>query len=124
MTRRRSIVAAVCMLCLLWPALGWAHARLIKSVPGRQATLASAPSRVQLWFNERLEGHFCNLSVWDQDGKQVDLGDVEVTSANPKQLSVGVPSLGPGTYRVKFRVLSVDGHIVESEFPFTIRGRR
>ena len=29
--------------------------------------------------------------------------------------------LPPGRYLVKFRVLSVDGHIVEDQFPFTIK---
>jgi methionine-rich copper-binding protein CopC len=34
---------------------------------------------------------------------------------------VGVNPLAPGQYRIRFRVLSVDGHIVEDEFHFTIR---
>jgi methionine-rich copper-binding protein CopC len=38
-----------------------------------------------------------------------------------KRLSVGVSPLAPGTYTVRYRVLSVDGHVVESEFSFTIR---
>ncbi len=124
MTQLCRIAAAVLILCMFSPAVSWAHARLVRSAPARHATLASAPARVQLWFNEPLEGHFCNLSVWDQTGKQVDQGDVEVTSADSKLVSVGVPPLGPGIYLVKFRVLSVDGHIVESEFPFTIRRKR
>jgi methionine-rich copper-binding protein CopC len=37
---------------------------------------------------------------------------------------VGIPTLPAGTYTVKFRVLSVDGHIVEAEFPFSVRGRQ
>jgi methionine-rich copper-binding protein CopC len=32
-----------------------------------------------------------------------------------------VNPLPPGQYKVRFRVLSVDGHVVEEEFPFTIR---
>jgi methionine-rich copper-binding protein CopC len=35
---------------------------------------------------------------------------------------VGLRRLTPGTYTVRFRVLSVDGHVVENEFPFTLRG--
>jgi methionine-rich copper-binding protein CopC len=37
-------------------------------------------------------------------------------------LSIGVPALPAGVYTVKYRVLSVDGHIVEAEFAFTVRG--
>jgi methionine-rich copper-binding protein CopC len=38
-------------------------------------------------------------------------------------LSVSLPALSPGTYTVRYRVLSVDGHVVEGEFPFAVRGR-
>jgi methionine-rich copper-binding protein CopC len=76
---------------------------------------------VELWFNERLEPAFSRLSVWDRAGAQVDLKDVQVGSDDAKRLSVSLPPLEPGVYVVKFRVLSVDGHVVEREFSFTIR---
>src|SRR5262249_54983020 len=100
---------------------GWTHAYLVKSSPARRAVLSRAPAQVQLWFNEWLEAQFSCLSVWDAAGKQVDNGNVQVELDDPKKLSVGVPPLAPGTYKVRYRVLSVDGHVVESEFPFTLR---
>jgi copper resistance protein C len=100
---------------------GWTHAYPVKSSPARRAVLSRAPAQVQLWFNEWLEAQFSHLSVWDAAGKQVDSGNVQVEPDDPKQLSVGVPQLAPGTYKVRYRVLSVDGHVVESEFPFTLR---
>jgi methionine-rich copper-binding protein CopC len=108
------------MLCL--PTSVGAHAGLVKSVPARRAVLARVPARVQLWFNERLEAHFCSLSVWNAGGQQVDSGDVQVGPDDPKTLSVGLTALTPGTYTVQYRVLSVDGHIVENQFPFTVQG--
>jgi copper resistance protein C len=101
--------------------MDWTHAYLVKSSPARRAVRSRAPAHVQLWFNERLEAQFSHLTVWDADGRQVDSGNAQVGPEDPKQLSVGVPPLAPGTYKVRYRVLSVDGHIVESEFPFTLR---
>ncbi len=120
--RRAVLGAAVLVTVLLIPAAASAHASLVKSVPGRRAALTTSPTRVQLWFNERLEPAFSRLSVWEAGGKQVDARDVQVDAQDPKLLSVGVPVLQPGRYTVRFRVLSVDGHVVESEFPFTVRG--
>jgi hypothetical protein len=40
-----------------------------------------------------------------------------------KRLSVTLPPLPPGAYTVRYRVLSVDGHVVDSSFSFTIRDR-
>jgi len=121
MKRSRSIGVGLLSLLLLAAARGWTHAYLVKSVPARRAVLSKPPVRVQLWFNERLEARFSHLSVWDAEGKQVDSGDLQIAPDDPKNLSVGVLALKPRTYTVKFRVLSVDGHIVESQFPFTLR---
>ena len=40
-----------------------------------------------------------------------------------KRLSVTLPPLPPGTYSVRYRVLSVDGHVIDSSFSFTIRDK-
>ena len=79
----------------------------------------SSPARVMLWCNERLEAQFSQLSVWNRAGEQMDTHDIQVGPDDPKKLFVGLPALSAGTYTVKFRVLSVDGHVVEAEFPFT-----
>jgi methionine-rich copper-binding protein CopC len=113
--------ATVLLLLAVAPQPGFPHASLVRSAPARRAILVSAPTRVQLWFSERLEGEFSRLSVWDATGRQVDSRDVQVDAADPKKLSVGLPALAAGAYVVRFRVLSVDGHIVEAEFPFTVR---
>lgn len=117
--RRRLGIAALGLLLLATPA--WPHASLVRSSPSRRATLTTAPDRVQLWFSEAIEPKFSSLSVWDAAGQRVDLGDGRVDPEEPKRLTVGLKPLGRGVYRVRFRVLSVDGHVVESEFPFTLR---
>jgi methionine-rich copper-binding protein CopC len=117
--RRRLAMMASILLLLATPA--WPHASLVRSSPGRRATITTAPDRVQLWFNEAIEPKFSSVSVWDASGRQVDLGDTRVEPDDPQRLIVGLKPLTRGTYKVCFRVLSVDGHVVESEFPFTLR---
>ncbi|MGH2650070.1 MAG: copper resistance CopC family protein [Actinomycetota bacterium] len=119
--RRRAARVGWVLALVLTPALAVPHAFLVKSIPARRAVLVRAPERVQLWFNERLEPQFSRVSVWDAGGRQMDLADVQAGPDDPKRLSVGIPPLAAGTYVVKFRVLSVDGHVVEDQFPFTLR---
>jgi len=109
------------LLFMLSPSLAAAHAYLVKSVPAGRATLFTSPGKIQLWFNERLESRYSSASVLDSDGKRVDLDNAQVSSDDPTQLAIGVKQLQSGRYTVKFRVLSVDGHVVEQSFPFTIR---
>jgi methionine-rich copper-binding protein CopC len=44
-----------------------------------------------------------------------------VDPEDAKRLTVSLMPLRPGVYRVRFRVLSVDGHVVETDFTFTLR---
>jgi methionine-rich copper-binding protein CopC len=128
MRLRRLLSRRLAVLLVGWvlvvPVVAGAHAQLVKSAPARRAALARSPERVQLWFNEALEPSFARLTVVDAGGARVDEGDASVEPDDPKALSVKVRALEPGTYTVKFRVLSVDGHVVESDFPFTVRPRR
>lgn len=122
MSARPALVVLLALSVSLLPAECWAHAYLVRASPAARATVTRSPDHVQLWFNERLEPAYSGVSVWDRGGHRVDAGDVEVGAGDATRLSVGVPPLPSGTYTVKYRVLSVDGHVVEAQFEFTVRG--
>jgi methionine-rich copper-binding protein CopC len=46
---------------------------------------------------------------------------VTVGPDDPRKLSVTLPALASGRYVVRYRALSVDGHVVESSFVFTVK---
>jgi methionine-rich copper-binding protein CopC len=115
-------VLAILVASAGWPVPGEAHAALVSSVPAARATLNALPSRVTLTFSERLEPAYARVSVWDAAGTQVDLKDPALDADNPRILAVSLPALAPGRYTVRYRVLSVDGHVVESSFVFTVAG--
>lgn len=117
-----AILGAVVVM-LSMPSSVPAHAYLVRSSPVARAILTSVPERVQLWFNERLEPAYARISIWNAGGRRVDADDGQVDTADPTRLSVGVPRLPAGVYTVKYRVLSVDGHVVEAAFTFTVRPR-
>ena len=119
-----SVRSALAVALLLFiPASAGAHAVLVKASPARRAVLTQPPTRVELTFNERLEPAYSTLSVWAKGDTRVDDAKIVVGPDDPRRLSVGVPPLMRGTYTVKFRVLSVDGHLVEGTYPFEVRPR-
>ena len=121
MIHRRVAMAALSVGLLLVPGPTLAHSLLVRSQPERRATVTRAPDEVRLWFSERIEPAYARVSVWDAGGKQVDAGDAAVDQAGATTLAVRTPGLRAGRYTVRYRVLSVDGHIVESSFDFTVR---
>lgn len=117
----RHIVAMAALAVLVSPEATLAHSLLVRSQPERRAMVTRPPEEVRLWFSERIEPAYARLSVWDAGGKQVDAGDAAVDPADATTLAVRTPALRAGRYTVRYRVLSVDGHIVESSFDFTVR---
>ncbi len=79
-----------------------------------------SPQAVRLWFTEQLEPAFSSVRVLDRSGKEVDAGDSHVADTDPMILAATVRALAPGTYRVVWRVVSVDTHVTEGDFTFDV----
>ena len=95
-----------------------AHAELVKITPELNAQLGSAPQEVVLEFNEPVSSTFASVVVATATGAKVTLGrPVAVGDRVTQALS---PLLTTGVYRVAFRVVSADGHLVTGESSFTL----
>jgi len=117
----KGLGAAVALITLLLGAgAAWSHAFLERAEPRVGSSVKTAPSRVRAWFTEEIEPAFSTLEVVNQAGERVDQGPAQVDAANPALLQVPLKPLGPGTYRVKWRVLSVDTHVTEGDFTFRV----
>lgn len=117
-----ALVGALLLAALaLAPQEAEAHARLVRSDPPAGTRLARPPAVVRLWFSEPVERAFAKAWITDSAGKKYDKLAKNVTDA--KMLQVDLPAIPPGTYTVRFRVLSVDGHVVEGTFVFTVNPR-
>ena len=113
-------VLPVATLALTLAAHALAHAHLDRAVPAVDSTVRESPRELKLWFTQRLEPAFCTVRVTDSQGKRVDNNDARVDGADAKTLRVSLPRLAPGTYRVQWRVLSVDTHVSEGNFRFDV----
>lgn len=98
-----------------------AHARLERTAPAAGSAIHASPARLTLWFSQRFEPAFTTVRVLNAKGEPVATGEAQVDPAEAKQLNVPLPKLGPGTYRVQWRVLSVDTHVSEGHFAFEVR---
>lgn len=100
----------------------FAHSMLVKAEPARRAVLTKSPNQVRLWFNEKIEGDYASLVILDAQKQPITDVKPTLSPDDPKSIVLPLPELMPGKYSVKFRVLSVDGHVVESSFDFTVKG--
>jgi copper transport protein len=98
-----------------------AHAMLMRSIPDANASLASSPAQIELFFSEAVTPKLSKISVMDSSGKLVNNGDARVDAADATHLVVSVSSLNDGVYMVVWEVISAsDGHQTNGSFPFAV----
>jgi methionine-rich copper-binding protein CopC len=111
------LVAAALMAA---PGMAHAHAMLDHAMPPVGSSQSGAPRDVVLTFTEELEGAFSTIEVRSESGALVSNGKAQVDAKQRTQLRVPLKALGPGTYKVSWRVLSVDTHRTQGDFTFKV----
>ena len=114
---RSAVITLVAMRLLFVTGEANAHAFLDHAEPRVGNKVATAPREVTLWFTQKLEPAFSSVTVTNAAGQRVDTGKPRVSG---DQMSVSLRSGGAGTYRVNWRVLSVDTHTTDGSFTFQV----
>jgi copper resistance protein C len=114
---RNVILLAILPQLLLGIEGAAAHAFLDHASPRVGATVSAAPREVTATFTQKLEPAFSALKVTNAAGQRVDTGGTRV---NGNVMSVTLRPGGTGTFRVDWKVLSVDTHTTEGSFTFRV----
>ena len=113
---RLARLLAVAVLALS-PSTAAAHSLLIASVPAAE-TVVTDPTAVSLRFNNRIEKKLSQLRLVPARG------DAQVLALRAEgavdTLEAALPRLAAGRYRIEWRVLSTDGHVVSGAFGFSV----
>src|SRR5690242_15820076 len=110
---RRAVVSTLlavgCVLLLASP--GSAHAELVKTTPENGQRLDAAPTSVTLEFSESIDLVDDGISLLDGKGAVVPTPDPAVDGHT---VTWPMPAhLRTGSYVVRWRVVSADGHPVD-----------
>jgi len=117
---RLTLVVTIMLALFLTAPPARAHAHLERAEPAAASTAAQAPTEVVLWFSGKLEPAFSSIEVRSMDGTAMQAGKASVDPKQRTQLRVALKALPPGTYKVIWRVLSVDTHRTQGDFTFRV----
>lgn len=99
----------------------FAHATPITYEPEASVILESIPSRVQIYFSERIEPHASGITIFGPDGSRADNNDAAVSPKDSHYYSATLKDAGEGTYTVSWQVVSLDdGHFTKGAFSFSV----
>jgi putative copper export protein/methionine-rich copper-binding protein CopC len=126
---RRTAVAVSALLTFIltvfsaWGAApAWGHPYLVQTEPGPGVALPNPPTRIQIGFTEPVVLEGSSLRLEDSDGRPVELGPVGVPKEGPGLAADLKGSIGGDVYRVRWSVLSEDGHSSSGDFRFGVNG--
>ena len=111
-------LATTALLAAMASTAAWAHAFLDHAEPRVGSTVPTAPRELVLVYTQNLEPAFSSVEVSDDKGARVDLGKPSISAST---MRVGLKQLPPGTYRVRWQVLSVDTHTTQGSFTFHVK---
>ncbi|HMQ02738.1 MAG TPA: copper resistance protein CopC [Pyrinomonadaceae bacterium] len=113
-------ILAVVAAILLSASVLFAHAKLESSVPAAGSTLEKAPTTVELRFSVGIQSAMSSIRVMHiSSGMAVPVGPLETADAG-KVVSVRLSNLESGAYRVDWRALSADDHMIDGKFEFQV----
>ena len=97
-----------------------AHAFLDHSVPAVGSTVHQPPAEIRIWFTQALEPLFSSIKLSDDKGAAIATGPARADAQDKSVLVLKLPPLKPGGYRVQWHALSVDTHVTQGDFNFTV----
>ncbi len=118
--RFRIALAALLVGC--WLSAANAHAFLDHASPKPGAVLNTPPGQIVLIYDRGIEPAFSWVRLENAESDQ--LIGTEKAKADPEdasKLTLSIPELPPGTYRVSWSVVARDGHRTEGDYTFTVR---
>jgi len=118
MRTRALLLAGLLLLAAAGSAA--AHAFLAHAQPAVGSTVSASPPALDLWFTEGVEPAFCKVAVKAADGKVITSGPPQADAKDKAHLSLPLPRLAPGRYRVEWQAVSVDTHRTKGDFAFTV----
>jgi methionine-rich copper-binding protein CopC len=113
------LLHTACAILLLVQG-SWAHAFVDHTEPAVGSQTHGSPAQAKIWFTEKLEPALSKIQVFDTSGLEVDRRDVKIDQSNAALLTVSLPELKPGKYKVVWRAVSVDTHITTGNFTFEV----
>ena len=110
-------LAALAVLAPFAPAAN-AHDQVTHTAPAEAEQLDTAPADVTMQFTDELIAVGALMLVVDESGEDWADGPMAIDGATAVQpLKTGLPD---GTFDVRWRVVSADGHPISGTFPFSV----
>jgi len=103
----------------LSPGIARAHAIIVAAQPAMNSTVARGELAIRLDFNSQIDRKRSRLSLQRPDGSEMVIA--LAPDAPPGVLAGRAQATVSGHWKLRWQVLSLDGHITRGEVRFSVR---
>jgi methionine-rich copper-binding protein CopC len=116
---KKVVFLVIAILSLGIPS-AYAHSELVSSNPSASTYIEDLPEQIELEFNEELLnlGSGNSISIMSPSGEDLGMGETSTDGVRVTRLLNTTSELG--SFEVKYRVASADGHILNGSFTFNL----
>ena len=116
----KKIILLVSVFLSLGIPTAIAHSELVSSNPSASTNIQELPQQIELEFNEELLnlGSGNSISILSPSGEDLGMGETTTEGATITRLLNTTSELG--TFEVKYRVASADGHVLNGSYTFNL----
>jgi len=99
----------------------FAHAKAVSVDPAPRSVLSHSPPSINILLSQQFEPSYSTIIIKGSNSKLVTTAKATVDPDNEKRLTLSLPTLPPGKYTVSYKILSLDGHTIASNYAFKIK---
>jgi hypothetical protein len=118
MSRRLLATLATMMLAAVVGADAL-HFSVVRSTPGKDQKLETAPARLQIWFSQAPAAAVSEIKL-KRGTADVELGKTVIHAADKSMYAEPVKPLENGAYALAWRAAGDDGHVLSGEIKFVV----
>jgi copper resistance protein C len=112
--------ALALLLASVSASVAFAHAILVKSTPAANEAVAGPDVVVALTFNSKVDPTRSTITLEGPNHLSSRM-QVESHAPSPAEITTKISNLTAGSYKLRWQVLAVDGHITRGEIPFQVK---
>jgi methionine-rich copper-binding protein CopC len=119
--RLAPVALLAALLVFLQPVAAQAHAIILQSAPEVGQVVPGPDVAISLRYNSRIDFARSHLLLVMPDGTARNLSIDD--GSEPGLIVSRAVGLARGDYRLRWQVLSIDGHITRGDIPFSVKGK-
>ena len=97
------------------------HLKLLRSSPAADTVLTASPDAIRLYLSEPTQAPVSKITLATDAGVAVALAPLtRDTTKNAPLVAKLVKPIGNGAYKVTWKAMSKDGHVVDGTFNFRV----